>query len=100
MFNLKMTEMEIVCIDRQTFEELRVRFCKLEEKVAGLCRREEDFGLKNWLDNQEACDILRISKKRSRYTGTRGSCRSRVSSTRYSSNPGTCKNYWNRIIIT
>lgn len=27
-----MTSMEIVCIDKQTFEELRVRFSKLEEK--------------------------------------------------------------------
>lgn len=55
--------MEIVCIDKQTFEELRVRFCKLEEKVGRLCRSEEDFGLKNWLDNQDVCEILRISNK-------------------------------------
>ena len=27
--------MEIVCIDKQTFDELRVRFGKLEEKVMG-----------------------------------------------------------------
>ena len=40
--------MEIVCIDKQTFDELRVRF---------------DLGLKKWLDNQEVCEILRISKK-------------------------------------
>ena len=36
--------MELVCIDKQTFEELRVRFC-------------------DWLDNQEVCDVLRINKK-------------------------------------
>ena len=29
-----MTGMEIVCIDKQTFDELRVRFGKLEKKVA------------------------------------------------------------------
>ena len=29
--------MEIVCIDKQTFDELRVRFGKLEEKVMGMC---------------------------------------------------------------
>lgn len=58
-----MTGMEIVCIDKQTFDELRVRFGKLEEKVMGVCRPVEDLGLKKWLDNQEVCEILRISKK-------------------------------------
>lgn len=55
--------MEIVCIDKQTFEELRERFCKLEEKVTRICRPVEDLGLKKWLDNQEVCEVLRISKK-------------------------------------
>ena len=27
------------------------------------CRPAEDPGLKNWLDNQEVCDVLRINKK-------------------------------------
>ena len=58
-----MTDMEIVCIDKQTFEELRERFCKLEEKVTRICRPVEDLGLKKWLDNQEVCEVLRISKK-------------------------------------
>ena len=55
--------MEIVCIDKQTFDELRVRFGKLEEKVMGMCRPVEDLGLKKWLDNQEVCEILRISNR-------------------------------------
>lgn len=38
-------------------------FGKLEEKVMGMCRPVEDLGLKKWLDNQEVCEILRISKK-------------------------------------
>ena len=45
--------MELVCIDKQTFEELRVRFCEFEDRVTRLCRPVEDLGLKNWLDNQE-----------------------------------------------
>ena len=28
-----------------------------------VCRPAEDLGLKNWLDNQEVCDVLRINKK-------------------------------------
>ncbi len=55
--------MEIICIDRQTFEELRVRFCEFEERLTRVCRPVEDLGLKNWLDNQEVCEVLRISKK-------------------------------------
>lgn len=47
-----MTDMEIVCIDKQTFEELRERFGKLEEKVTRICRPVKDLGLKKWLDNQ------------------------------------------------
>ena len=39
--------MEIVCIDKQTFDELRARFCKLEEKMAEVCRPMEDSCLKN-----------------------------------------------------
>lgn len=55
--------MEIICIDKQTFEELRVRFCELEERLTRICRPAEDLGLKNWLDNQDVCKVLRISKK-------------------------------------
>lgn len=45
--------MEIICVDKQTFEELRVRFCDFEERMTRVCRPAEDLGLKNWLDNQE-----------------------------------------------
>ena len=55
--------MEIICIDRQTFEELRIRFCEFEERLTRACRPDEDLGLKNWLDNQEVCEVLPISKK-------------------------------------
>lgn len=55
--------MELVCIDKQTFEELRVRLCGFEERVTRLCTPAVDLGLKNWLDNQDVCDVLRINKK-------------------------------------
>lgn len=55
--------MEIVCIDKKTFDEIRERFCELEKKVIRVCRPVEDLGLKKWLDNQQVCEILRISKK-------------------------------------
>ena len=55
--------MELVCIDKQTFEELRIRFCKFEERMTHICRPVEDLGLKNWLDNQEVCLLLKVSPR-------------------------------------
>ena len=55
--------MEIICIDKRTFDELVVRFSMIEKKVTGICNPGKDAGLKKWMDNQEACGILRISKK-------------------------------------
>ena len=39
--------MEIICMEKQTFDELVVRL----------------RALKKWMDNQEVCGILRISKR-------------------------------------
>lgn len=90
--------MEIICIDKQTFEELRVRFCEFEERVTRICRPVEDIGLKNWLDNQEVCEVLRISKEHFRCIVQKASCLSAVSSTNSSTNRKMCRSYWNRII--
>ena len=35
--------MELICIDKQTFEELRVRFCEFEERVTRICRPVKDL---------------------------------------------------------
>ena len=55
--------MEIICIDKRTFDELVVRFSMIEKKVTGICNPAKDAGLKKWMDNQEVCGILRISKR-------------------------------------
>ncbi|WP_018667097.1 helix-turn-helix domain-containing protein [Bacteroides gallinarum] len=55
--------MEIICIEKKIFDELVVRFCEVEKKISRLCRPSKDAGLKNWIDNQEACEILRVSKR-------------------------------------
>lgn len=55
--------MEIICMDKRLFDELTVRFCAIEKKVGRLCRPSKDAGLKKWMDNQDVCDILRISKR-------------------------------------
>ena len=55
--------MEIICMEKQTFDELVVRLSLIEKKVIGLCSQTKDAGLKKWMDNQEVCGVLRISKK-------------------------------------
>ena len=55
--------MEIICMEKQTFDELVVRLSLIEKKVIGLCNQTKDAGLKKWMDNQEVCGVLRISKK-------------------------------------
>lgn len=87
--------MEIVCIDKQTFEELRIRFCEFEQRVTRLCRPVEDLGLKNWLDNQEVCDVLRINKKTLQAYRAKGYCLSAVSRTNSSTSRKMCRNCWN-----
>ena len=55
--------MEVVCIDKQTFDELLSHFCTLKGKVTRLCHLVEDLGLKKWLDTQDVYEILGVFKK-------------------------------------
>ena len=55
--------MEIISMDIRTFDALMTSVKTIEEKADILCKRQEDLGLKKWLDNQEVCDILGISKR-------------------------------------
>ena len=54
--------MEIVNIEASTFEAMMIRFDALERKMNSL-HSEQDKGLKKWLDNQDVCLILNISKR-------------------------------------
>jgi len=54
--------MEIVNIEARTFEAMMTRFDALERKMNSL-HSEQDKGLKKWLDNQDVCLILNISKR-------------------------------------
>lgn len=55
--------MEIICMEKQTFDELIVRLSMIEKKVTDICSQTKDAGLKKWMDNQEVCGTLRISKR-------------------------------------
>lgn len=51
--------MEIVAIEKRTFEQMIQRFEDFTKQVNALCgqnRRNE-----NWLDNKQVCELLKIS---------------------------------------
>jgi len=55
--------MEITNIETRTFESMITKFEALAEKVETLCRTCGDRSMEKWLDNQEVCQILNISKR-------------------------------------
>ena len=55
--------MELISISVKVFNALAERMKTIEAKAETLCRRQDDLGLKKWLDHQEVCQILGISKR-------------------------------------
>jgi hypothetical protein len=55
--------MEILFMEAHTFEAMMTRFELFIRKVDNLCERSKDKALQAWLDNQDVCEILNISKR-------------------------------------
>jgi DNA-binding transcriptional MerR regulator len=55
--------MEIISISVKVLDTLAKRVEDIEEKAEKLYQRQEDLGLKKWLDNQDVCEILDITKR-------------------------------------
>ena len=55
--------MEVVVIDKATFERMLSGFESFAEKVERLCREQEDLGEKEWLDSDDVCRLLCISPR-------------------------------------
>ncbi len=55
--------MEIVNIEARTFEVMMSRFEALARRVDDLCHRHRNKELKQWLDSQEVCEILGVTKR-------------------------------------
>jgi len=53
--------MEIINIEKETFDSLVGQIESLSGKIDSLCARQADKNLDNWLDNQDVCLILNIS---------------------------------------
>lgn len=55
--------MEIINVDSQAWEMMMAKLDAFAQRVETLCKNSEDKSLKKWLDNQDVCEILDISKR-------------------------------------
>lgn len=55
--------MEIINIDKDTFEDMALRFQYFKNKVTTLCNKHKSKGMDEWLDNQDVCFLLNISPR-------------------------------------
>ena len=55
--------MEVVSIERSTYEELLTSFNSFVTKMKELASRGNDKGWGDWLDNQDVCQMLNISPR-------------------------------------
>lgn len=53
--------MEVITIEKKTFEAMMERFRRLTLKVDALYRESDEKRMSKWLDNQDVCVILNIS---------------------------------------
>ena len=55
--------MEVISIERSTYEELLTSFNSFVTKMKAMAGRGTDKRLGEWLDNQDVCQILNISPR-------------------------------------
>lgn len=53
--------MEVIAIEKKTYEAMMERFRILTVKVDALCRESDEKRMGKWLDNQDVCQILNVS---------------------------------------
>ena len=53
--------MEIVAIEKRTFEQVMQRFEGFAKQVNALCGQNRSN--ENWLDNKQVCELLKISSR-------------------------------------
>lgn len=56
--------MEIINIEARTFEAMMERFGAFTQKVGELCKQSGSKEIGDWLDGQDVCMILNISKRK------------------------------------
>jgi hypothetical protein len=58
--------MEIITIEKRAFEAMIVKFKDMVERIQKLCPPKNELE-KEWMDNQEVCQLLDISKRTLQY---------------------------------
>ena len=53
--------MEIVSIERKTFEEMVAKFDRFTRRMDAICQRHGEKTMGKWMDNQDVCQMLNIS---------------------------------------
>lgn len=59
--------MEIVSIERSTYNEMMSYFGQFTRKIVALCEQSEEKEMSEWLDSQDVCMILDIGKRKLQY---------------------------------
>lgn len=55
--------MEIINIEKRTWDMMLARFESFADRVNKLCKVGRDRSLQNWMDNQDVCWALQISMR-------------------------------------
>ena len=55
--------MEVISIERSTYEELLTSFNDFVTKMKEMASRGNNKGLGDWLDNQDVCQMLNINPR-------------------------------------
>lgn len=55
--------MQIINVDAETFEAMLSKFENFASRIEKLSRLHGDKEMKEWLDNQDVCQLLNISKR-------------------------------------
>ena len=55
--------MEIVSIERKTFEAMVAKFDRFVLRMEAICQRHGEKRISEWMDNQDVCRMLNISPR-------------------------------------
>ena len=55
--------MEVIVISKEKFEEMVGKFNRLSDRVNEIIGKREEGKLSRWMDNQDVCQLLRISPR-------------------------------------
>ena len=55
--------MEVITIEKKTFDEMNEKFDRFVNRMEKICRRYGDKDMGEWLDNQDVCRMLNISPR-------------------------------------